>query len=319
GGTTGGTTTGTTGGTTGGTTTGTTGGTTGTTGGTTGGTAGTTGGTTGGAAGSTGGNAQQGGTTGNAGGSTANKPAGGNQGGAAQQPGQTKSAKECLDIYTTVMNKAKAEKPGYTKVEYQELPSDANNRVISEGEGSVGRLLGLVDSLGVMTSPEDAKANPEINDKGTDMRWFPVYKCEKGCYLTDVSAIQSHSYEDLGGGIARVTIVLKAEQNPEPMAEGATTSPSNTGAMFSPLSRADIDNTINGGVVQAVIKDVTYNLNYHDCKAVIEYNTKTNQLVKVEQYMNVAIQGGGKILGISQITIDKQELFNTILITDFKY
>ena len=344
-GTVGGTTDGVVGGTTGDTTgtlggtTGTVGGTTGTVGGTTGtvggaagtGTTGTAGGATGnagGAAGSTGGNAQQGsaagnaqqgGTTGNAGGSTAGKPAGGNQGGAAQQPGQTKSAKECLDIYTTVMNKAKAEKPGYTKVEYQELPSDANNRVISEGQNSVGRLLGLVDSLGVMTSPEDAKANPEINDKGTDMRWFPVYKCEKGCYLTDVNAIQSHSYEDLGGGIARVTIVLKAEQNPEPMAEGASTSPSNTGAMFSPLSRADIDNTINDGVVQAVIKDVTYNLNYHDCKAVIEYNTKTNQLVKVEQYMNVAIQGGGKILGISQITIDKQELFNTILITDFKY
>ena len=233
--------------------------------------------------------------------------------------GQTKSAKECLEIYTRVMNKAKAEKPGYTKVEYQELPSDAENRVISKGSGLVGTLLSLVDSLGIMTSPEDAKADPEVNDKGSEMRWFPVYKCEKGCYLTDPNAIQDYKYEDLGGGKARVTIVLKAEKNPEPMAEGATTSPSNTGAMFSPLARADIDNTINGGAVQAVIKNVTYDLTYHDCKAVIEYDTKTDRLIKVEQYMNVSISGGGKIFGVSEIKIDKQELWNTVLITDFKY
>ena len=233
--------------------------------------------------------------------------------------GQTKSAKECLEIYTRVMNKAKAEKPGYTKVEYQELPSDAENRVISKGSGLVGTLLSLVDSLGIMTSPEDAKADPEVNDKGSEMRWFPVYKCEKGCYLTDPNAIQDYKYEDLGGGKARVTLVLKSEKNPEPMAEGATTSPSNTGAMFSPLARADIDNTINGGAVQAVIKNVTYDLTYHDCKAVIEYDTKTDRLIKVEQYMNVSISGGGKIFGVSEIKIDKQELWNTVLITDFKY
>jgi hypothetical protein len=35
--------------------------------------------------------------------------------------------------------------------------------------------------------------------------------------------------------------------------------------------------------------------------------------------MNVSISGGGKVLGVSEIKIDKQELWNTILITDFKY
>ena len=35
--------------------------------------------------------------------------------------------------------------------------------------------------------------------------------------------------------------------------------------------------------------------------------------------MNVAISGGGKIFGLKQITIDKQELYNTLIITDFKY
>ena len=239
----------------------------------------------------------------------------GNNGGTATA---TKSNKEVLEIYTTLMNKAKKDKPGYKKVEYQELPSDAQNRVIPVGGNLVGTLLDLVDKLDIMTTKETAEADPEIVEKGSDMRWFPVYKCEKGCYLTDVNAIESTKYEDLGNGKARITIILKSEQNPEPMAEGATSSPSNTGAMFSPLSKADIDNTLNGGVVSAVVKNITYSLTYHDCKAVVEYDTKTNEIIKLEQYMNVAIKADAKVI-LSQINIEKQELFNTMIITDFKY
>lgn len=243
------------------------------------------------------------------------KPAGNNGGAATAE----KSAKEVLDIYTTLLNKAKKDKPGYKKVEYQELPSDANSRVISKGSGLVGTLLNLVDTLGIMTDKATAEADPDISEKGSDMRWFPVNKCEKGCYLTDAGFIKEHKYEDLGNGKARITIVLKDEANPEPMAEGASTSPSKTGAMFAPLSKADIDETVNGGVVKAVIVGVTYSLTYHDCKAVVEYDTKTNQIIKLEQYMNVAISGGGKIFGVSEIKIDKQELINTMVITDFQY
>ena len=35
--------------------------------------------------------------------------------------------------------------------------------------------------------------------------------------------------------------------------------------------------------------------------------------------MNVAIQGGGNVILMGDIQIDKQELFNTMRITDFKY
>ena len=243
----------------------------------------------------------------------ANKPA--DNGGSTAAK---KTDKEVLEIYTTLMNKAKKDKPGYKKVEYQDLPSDAQNRVIPVGGNLVGTLLGLVDKLDLIKTKEAAEADPEIVEKGSDMRWFPVYKCEKGCYLTDVNAIESTKYEDLGNGKARITIELKDEQNPEPMAEGASSSPSNTGAMFSPLSKADIDNTLNGGVVSAVVKDITYSLTYHDCKAIVEYDTKTNEIIKLEQYMNVAIKADAKVIG-SKISIEKQELFNTMIITDFKY
>ena len=254
----------------------------------------------------------------NSGSTATTAPAGNNNGGAATQ--SSKSVEEVLKIYTDVMTKAKVDKPGFKKVEYQELPGDAANRQISKGEGLVGTLLTLVtDTLDLLTTKEQAEADPEIAEKGGEMRWFPVYKCEKGCYLTDVSAIKDYKYEELGNNIARLSFTLKDENNPEPMAEGASTSPSFHGAVFSPLSKADIDNTINGGVVQAVIKNVTYSLTYHDCKVVLEYNTQTNQIVRLEQYMNVAIQGGGKIFGVSEIKIDKQELFNTMIITDFQY
>ena len=262
-----------------------------------------------------GGDAQTGGSS-----QGGDKQTGGSSQGRSQQGGSQsakKSAAEVLKAYTVVMDKAKSEKPGFTKLEYQTLPSGPNERVVSEGANLVGTLLNLVDKLGIMTTED--KAQPEVHAKGDDTKWFPVYQGQKGCYLTDANAIQDYSYEELSNGNVKITIVLKAEQNPEPISNGMSVPPSNTGCMFSPIAKKDIDNTINGGAVQAVVKNVNYSLNYHDCKAILEYNPKNNQIVKLEQYMNVAISGGGKIFGLKQITIDKQELYNTLIITDFKY
>ena len=267
-----------------------------------------------------GGDAQTGGSSQGGSSQGGDAQTGGSSQGRSQQGGSQsakKSAAEVLKAYTVVMDKAKSEKPGFTKIEYQTLPSGPNERVVSEGANLVGTLLNLVDKLGIMTTED--KAQPEVHAKGDDTKWFPVYQGQKGCYLTDANAIQEYSYEELSNGNVKITIVLKAEQNPEPISNGMSVPPSNTGCMFSPLAKKDIDNTINGGAVQAVVKNVNYSLNYHDCKAILEYNPKNNQIVKLEQYMNVAISGGGKIFGLKQITIDKQELYNTLIITDFKY
>ena len=267
-----------------------------------------------------GGDAQTGGSSQGGSSQGGDAQTGGSSQGSSQQGGSQsakKSAAEVLKAYTVVMDKAKSEKPGFTKLEYQTLPSGPNERVVSEGANLVGTLLNLVDSLGIMTTED--KAQPEVHAKGDDTKWFPVYQGQKGCYLTDANAIQDYSYEELSNGNVKITIVLKAEQNPEPISNGMSVPPSNTGCMFSPIAKKDIDNTINGGAVQAVVKNVNYSLNYHDCKAILEYNPKNNQIVKLEQYMNVAISGGGKIFGLKQITIDKQELYNTLIITDFKY
>ncbi len=232
---------------------------------------------------------------------------------AAKKP-ETKE--EILAAYTAVMNQAKKDAPAFKKVEYQELPDDANSRVVSKGGAVVNAALKLADHF--MTSEVDAKADPEIKENGNNMRSWPVYKSQKGCMVTDVNAVKSAKCEELSNGNYKITIVLKDESNPEPAPEGGTTAPSNHGGMFAPLSKAEIDENLNGGFVSAVAKGITYSLVYHDCEAVLVYNPKDNRVVSLDQTMRVRISGQGRVAGI-QMVIDKQELIDYMHIYDIKY
>lgn len=222
---------------------------------------------------------------------------------------------EILAAYTAVMNKAKDDKPAFKKIEYQELPDDANSRVITEGKTLVKTVLPIAENF--MTTKDKATSNPEVREKGNNMRWFPIYKSPKGCVLTDVSAIKSASAKELPNGNYQLTIYLNSEKNPEPVADGASVSPSKTGGMFSPLSKAEIDKELNGDFVSKVIKNIVYDLTYHDCKAVLTYNPKTNQVVELDQLSYVTIVGSGKVLGMGFGV--KQELVNTMKIYDVQY
>ena len=135
----------------------------------------------------------------------------------------------------------------------------------------------------------------------------------------DAKNVKSAKCEVLPNGNYKITIVLNDERNPEPAAEGTTTSPSVTGKVFSPLSKKDIDDTLtNNSIVTTIASDITYSLLYHDCTAVLVYNPENNHVVSLDQYMSVAISGQGKVTGL-QLVIDKQELNNTMKIYDVKY
>ena len=172
-----------------------------------------------------------------------------------------------------------------------------------------------------MTSEKDAKGKKhENNPKGTDMKWFPIYQHPtKGCTLTDVSKIKSAKCEVLPNGNYKITIVLKADINPEPCdPKTGVISKGFTGTMFSPLAKADIDNTLqNDPNVTKVVKDVEYSLKYYDCTAVLTYNPKTNHMVDLYQYMHVLITGSGKVLG-SRFS-GNAVLDNYLEITNVKY
>ncbi len=223
---------------------------------------------------------------------------------------------EILAAYTEVMNQAKKDAPGFTKVEYQELPSDSASRVVSKGGGVVNAALKLADHF--MTTEADAKADPEVQQKGNNMRSWPVCKSPKGCMLTDTGAIKSAKFEELSNGNYKITIVLKAEDNPEPAPDGGTSAPSNHGGVFSPLSRSEIDENLNGGFVSAVAKDISYKITYHDCETVLVYNPKDNHVVSLDQTTHTTISGQGRVAGM-QMVVDKQELIDYMHIYNIKY
>lgn len=209
--------------------------------------------------------------------------------------GKPESYAEILAAYRDVLNLAKSSKVGYEKSEWQTLPKDKRNF-----DGFVINAALPVAEL-FMTSEKDAKGSKhENNPKGTDMKWFPIYQHPtKGCTLTDVSKIKSAKCEVLSNGNYKITIVLKEDVNPEPCNPTTGVIPKGfTGTMFSPIAKADVDNTLkNDPRVTKVVKDVEYSLKYYDCTAVLTYNPKNNHMVALNQYMHVLITGSGKVLG----------------------
>lgn len=232
---------------------------------------------------------------------------------------------DIVNIYATLMNKAKADKPGFTKVEYQELPGDPANRVVSQGEEHVTaeyieKLFGFIEDLGVFVPKEKAEAEPYIHEKGDgDMSRFPVFSREKGSYLTDPNAIDKYTYTKLSNGNIKMTFVLVPENNPEPIGENTNVAPSYTGAVFSPMSKEQIDGTVYHPIVTIFAKDIQYSLRYHDCSVVVEFNPNTMQIVYLEQVANVSIKGQGDVVGVGIIGVERQELIGTVIIKDLKY
>lgn len=228
------------------------------------------------------------------------------------------TTEEILAAYTEVMNQVKKDAPAYKKIEWQTLPDDANSRIVSEGASVVNTALNLAQN-NFMTSEEDTKADPEIKEKGTDMHTFPICNSNYGCLLKDTSAIKSAKCEVLSNGNYKITIVLKDEKNPEPVKDENTTSiPSNHAGVFSPISKAEIDENLNGGIVSAVAKDISYSLTYHDCSTTVEYNPENNHVVSLIQFTKVAISGSGKVAFI-KLGVTKQELVDEMHIYDIKY
>ncbi len=251
----------------------------------------------------------------------------GPQAGQAENPllSTNKTKADIVKIYADVMNNAKAKKPGFKKVEYQELPGDPANRVFSEGEESAGeetinKFMGIIEGLGVFVSKEDAEAEPYIHEKGDeDMSFFPVFSRAKGSYLTDPNGIEKFTYEVLPNGNVKMNFTLVSEDNPEPVGENSDVAPSYTGAVFSPMSKARIDRTINHPVISVFATNVEYSLRYHDCYVEVEFNPHNLEIVKLIQFADVSIKGSGDVVRLGKIGLERQELFSTVLITDLVY
>ncbi len=231
-----------------------------------------------------------------------------------------KTKADIVKIYADVMNSTKMQSPGFTKIEYQEFPSDPANRVVTEGAESIDTVFGFVDSLGLIATKEEAEKEPYIHQKGdSDMSLFPVFNMPKGSYLTDPNGIASYSYKLLSNGNIKMSFVLVSEVGPEPIAPGSEVAPSYTGAVFSPMSKAKIDNTVNHPIVGAFAKDIKYSLRYHDCKVEIEFNPDNLQIVSLLHLANVTLKGSGDVVLGGKMNLQKQELITTMIIKDLIY
>lgn len=230
------------------------------------------------------------------------------------------TASDIVRIYADVMNNAKAKKPGFTKIEYQELPSDPENCVITEGEEAVSSVIGVIKDLGVFVPEDEARANPYVHAKGdSDMSLFPVFNMEKGSYLTDPKGIKNYIYEELDNGNVRIKYVLVSEDNPEPVAEGSDVAPSYTGAVFSPMSKEKIDRTLNAPIIAVFAQNISYSLRYHDCYVEFEYNPETMELASLKHIAYVTIKGSGDVGLVGRMNVEKQELISYVFIDEFQY
>ena len=236
-----------------------------------------------------------------------------------------KTKADIVKIYADLMNNAKSRRVGFKKVEYQELPSDPANRVFSEGEESageetIGKFLGIIEGAGVFVPKEKAEAEPYIHQKGDeDMSLFPVYNKSKGSYLTDPNGIESFTYTVLPDGNVKMYFKLVPENNPEPVPEDSEVAPSYTGAVFSPMSKARIDRTINHPIITVFASNVQYSLRYHDCYVEVVFNPNNLEIISLTQFADVSIKGSGDVIGLGTIGLERQELFSTVLITDIEY
>ena len=217
-----------------------------------------------------------------------------------------------LAKYSELMNDAKAKSVGFKKIEWQAIPEE---KAQFEGK-AFSKILPIASNF--FKTEEDAKANPEFKSKDDGATWLPIYHNQKGCMLTDASAIESATCTELPDGNVKIVIELKDEDNSEPPVD-APTCDSYIGSMFTPIQFAEIRTTLETDpAVKFIVKNVDFDLQYFDCVAELTYNPATNQIVQLDQFMHINIKiNDGSILGLS--AKGNAVLDNYMYISEFQY
>ncbi|MBQ7689295.1 MAG: hypothetical protein IJT27_08780 [Clostridia bacterium] len=212
-----------------------------------------------------------------------------------------------LALYTELVNTFKASSPGYTKLEYQALPAEYRNF-----GGLANAIIGIAE--GLVTSKD--KATPEPHAQGdADVHNIPILNNAKGCLLTDASKIKSASCKDNGDGTATLVITLIDEDDPVPASKDATTCSSYTGAVFMPMSKSGIDETV--AKFSAVAKVNSLVLTYTDCTVTAVFKIADKKLTSLTYVMPVEIKANAKVV---LSTIDgSARLIDTMEITGISY
>ena len=213
-----------------------------------------------------------------------------------------------LSLYTKLVDEIKAAKPAYRLIEYQTLPEEHRNL------GTIANaVMGIAE--GMITTREKADSDPSVHNQGDDPNNLPIKGNAKGCLLTDASKIKSASCKDNGDGTATIVITLIDEDDPRPVADGATSASNYTSAMFFPMDQAGIDNIVDK--FKAVVTMNSLVLTYTDCTATIVFD-KASQKIKTATYVepvDIKVDGKAVFIPIS----GSARLIDTIEVTEIAY
>ena len=192
---------------------------------------------------------------------------------------------EVLAAYTEVMNKAKKDAKSMRKLEYQQLGADSKFEANYTENPTVVNFL----NDNIMTSRDKSMKEDRYTQGTGDMVGeLPISKNPLGCLAKDPGGLSKATARQLSNGNIELTLVMKPEDNPEPANQGAPASPSRTGEVFNPMSKAGVDDIISKFSWLFTTKP-TVTTRYFDCKSTLVYNPNTKQIVSLRQDYNVKI------------------------------
>ncbi len=207
------------------------------------------------------------------------------------------TAEAILKEYTSVMNQLKEGSAGFTKLRYQNLPTEHQNL------GSLGKLvLPIIERY--VTSKQAAQ--PSVFTAGNADK-LPVVNSQSGCLLTDATKIKNAYCEVLENGDYKLVLTLVQETNPEILPAGATESGSAVSAVFDPYDAAEQINAISSLALSNI------DFNYTDCTAELIYSKSSKKVVSLTQTMNIDVSANAHIATINARIVDITEF------TDFVY
>lgn len=202
-----------------------------------------------------------------------------------------------LAEYTEVMNKLKTDAPGFTKTQYQNLPTEYQSL------GSVGNIvLPIIEKY--VTSKDAADADVY---SANNAQKLPLYDSEYGCLLTNTAKIKNAYCEILEDGEYSIVITLIDEVNPTSLTAGAASTEGTINSIFAPYSAAEMITSITS------LTGCSMDFNYTDCTVTLVYDSDTKQVSSVNMTMNIDVTLDAIIADFNARIVDITEF------TDFVY
>lgn len=201
------------------------------------------------------------------------------------------TASSILSEYTAVMNQLKNDAPAFSKIRYQNLPTEYQNL------GGLGNLvLPIIERY--VTSKSAAKT---VDYTAGNANNLPVINSSYGCILTDAEKIKNSYCEILEDDIYKIVITVVDELNPEILPYGTTSTQSAISGIFDPYDALEQITAISSLALSEI------NFNYTDCTVTLIYNYKTRQVQSINQTMNIDITANAHIAELEARIVDITE------------